>query len=150
MDFFYPSRPNIAALDNFSLKVNSGETIALVGPSGAGKSTIFQLLLRFFDPTSGKIMLDGKPIISLEREEFRKHISIVTQDPVIFGTSALENIRFGRPEATDEEVVKAAKAAAAHDFLELLPDGYESLLVNKVLCYQVDRTKIGNSESNIA
>ena len=97
VDFFYPSRPNIAALDNFSLKVNSGETIALVGPSGAGKSTIFQLLLRFFDPTSGKIMLDGKPIISLEREEFRKHISIVTQDPVIFGTSALENIRFGRP-----------------------------------------------------
>jgi len=85
VDFFYPSRPNIAALDNFSLKVNSGETIALVGPSGAGKSTIFQLLLRFFDPTSGKIMLDGKPIISLEREEFRKHISIVTQDPVIFG-----------------------------------------------------------------
>ncbi|MDA9278145.1 ABC transporter transmembrane domain-containing protein [Amylibacter sp.] len=128
VDFFYPSRPNIAALDNFSLKVNSGETIALVGPSGAGKSTIFQLLLRFFDPTSGKIMLDGKPIISLEREEFRKHISIVTQDPVIFGTSALENIRFGRPEATDEEVVKAAKAAAAHDFLELLPDGYESFV----------------------
>ena len=128
VDFFYPSRPNIAALDGFSLKVNSGETIALVGPSGAGKSTIFQLLLRFFDPTSGKIMLDGKPIISLEREEFRKHISIVTQDPVIFGTSALENIRFGRPEATDEEVVKAAKAAAAHDFLELLPDGYESFV----------------------
>ena len=128
VDFFYPSRPNIAALDNFSLKVNSGETIALVGPSGAGKSTIFQLLLRFFDPTSGKIMLDGKPIISLEREEFRKHISIVTQDPVIFGTSALENIRFGRPEATDGEVVKAAKAAAAHDFLELLPDGYESFV----------------------
>ncbi|MDA9283433.1 ABC transporter transmembrane domain-containing protein, partial [Amylibacter sp.] len=128
VDFFYPSRPNIAALDGFSLKVNSGETIALVGPSGAGKSTIFQLLLRFFDPTSGKIMLDGKPIISLEREEFRKHISIVTQDPVIFGTSALENIRFGRPEATDEEVVNAAKAAAAHDFLELLPDGYESFV----------------------
>ena len=114
--------------DGVDLTVEKGQMVCLIGASGAGKSTIFQLLLRFFDPTSGKIMLDGKPIISLEREEFRKHISIVTQDPVIFGTSALENIRFGRPEATDEEVVKAAKAAAAHDFLELLPDGYESFV----------------------
>lgn len=128
LSFYYPSRPNIAALDGFSLKVNPGETIALVGPSGAGKSTIFQLLMRFFDPTSGSIKLDGKPIVSLKREEFRKHLSIVTQDPVIFGTSAMENIRFGRPEATDEEVINAAKAAAAHNFLEILPDGYESFV----------------------
>jgi len=128
ISFFYPSRPNIAALDTLSLKVKSGETIALVGPSGAGKSTIFQLLMRFFDPTSGKIMLDGKPISSLKREEFRKHLSIVTQDPVIFGTSAMENIRFGRPDACDEEVIEAAKAAAAHNFLEMLPDGYESFV----------------------
>ncbi|MDB4249320.1 ABC transporter transmembrane domain-containing protein [Amylibacter sp.] len=128
LSFYYPSRPNTATLDGFSLKVNPGETIALVGPSGAGKSTIFQLLMRFFDPTSGSIKLDGKPIVSLKREEFRKHLSIVTQDPVIFGTSAMENIRFGRPEATDEEVINAAKAAAAHNFLEILPDGYESFV----------------------
>jgi ATP-binding cassette subfamily B protein len=128
ISFFYPSRPNIAALDTLSLKVESGETIALVGPSGAGKSTIFQLLMRFFDPTSGRIMLDGKPISSLKREEFRKHLSIVTQDPVIFGTSAMENIRFGRPDASDKEVIEAAKAAAAHNFLEMLPDGYESFV----------------------
>jgi ATP-binding cassette subfamily B protein len=128
ISFFYPSRPNIAALDTLSLKVKSGETIALVGPSGAGKSTIFQLLMRFFDPTSGRIMLDGKPISSLKREEFRKHLSIVTQDPVIFGTSAMENIRFGRPDASDEEVIESAKAAAAHNFLEMLPDGYESFV----------------------
>ena len=128
ISFFYPSRPNIAALDTLSLKVESGETIALVGPSGAGKSTIFQLLMRFFDPTSGRIMLDGKPISSLKREEFRKHLSIVTQDPVIFGTSAMENIRFGRPDASDKEVIEAAKAAAAHNFLEMLPDGYKSFV----------------------
>jgi ATP-binding cassette subfamily B protein len=128
ISFFYPSRPNIAALDTLSLKVESGETIALVGPSGAGKSTIFQLLMRFFDPTSGKIMLDGKPISSLKREDFRKHLSIVTQDPVIFGTSAMENIRFGRPDASDKEVIEAAKAAAAHNFLEMLPDGYASFV----------------------
>ena len=128
ISFFYPSRPNIAALDTLSLKVESGETIALVGPSGAGKSTIFQLLMRFFDPTSGRIMLDGKPISSLKREDFRKHLSIVTQDPVIFGTSAMENIRFGRPDASDKEVIEAAKAAAAHNFLKMLPDGYESFV----------------------
>ena len=128
ISFFYPLRPNIAALDTLSLKVESGETIALVGPSGAGKSTIFQLLMRFFDPTSGRIMLDGKPISSLKREDFRKHLSIVTQDPVIFGTSAMENIRFGRPDASDKEVIEAAKAAAAHNFLEMLPDGYESFV----------------------
>ena len=128
ISFFYPSRPNIAALDTLSLKVKPGETIALVGPSGAGKSTIFQLLMRFFDPSSGRIMLDGKPISSLKREEFRKHLSIVTQDSVIFGTSAMENIRFGRPDASDEEVIEAAKAAAAHNFLEMLPDGYESFV----------------------
>ncbi|MCH1535170.1 MAG: ATP-binding cassette domain-containing protein [Amylibacter sp.] len=128
ISFFYPSRPNIAALDTLSLKVESGETIALVGPSGAGKSTIFQLLMRFFDPTSGRIMLDGKSISSLKREDFRKHLSIVTQDPVIFGTSAMENIRFGRPDASDKEVIEAAKAAAAHNFLEMLPDGYESFV----------------------
>lgn len=128
LTFHYPSRPKVAALDGFSLDVKSGETVALVGPSGAGKSTIFQLLMRFFDPTSGQITLDGKPIQTLKREEFRKHLAMVPQDPVIFATSALENIRFGRPDATDGEVIDAAKAAAAHDFLSALPDGYDSFV----------------------
>jgi len=124
--FHYPSRPQVAALDGFDLTVKSGETVALVGPSGAGKSTIFQLMMRFFDPTSGQITIDGKAIQNLKREEFRQHMAMVPQDPVIFGTTAMENIRFGRPGATDAEVVEAAKAAAAHDFLSALPEGYES------------------------
>jgi ATP-binding cassette subfamily B protein len=128
LSFHYPSRPKVAALDGFTLDVKPGETVALVGPSGAGKSTIFQLLMRFFDPTSGQITLDGKPIQSLKREEFRKHLAMVPQDPVIFGTSAMENIRFGRPEATNAEVIEAAKAAAAHEFLTDLPDGYDSFV----------------------
>jgi ATP-binding cassette subfamily B protein len=124
--FHYPSRPQVAALDGFSLQVKPGETVALVGPSGAGKSTIFQLMMRFYDPTNGQITLDGKPVSTLLREEFRQHMAMVPQDPVIFGTTAMENIRFGRPEATDAEVMEAAKAAAAHDFLSALPEGYDS------------------------
>jgi ATP-binding cassette subfamily B protein len=126
LKFRYPSRPQVAALDNFTLDIKPGETVALVGPSGAGKSTIFQLLMRFFDPSEGQITLDGKPIQSLAREAFRQHLAMVPQDPVIFGTSAMENIRFGRPEASDAEVVEAAKAAAAHEFLSALPNGYDS------------------------
>jgi ATP-binding cassette subfamily B protein len=126
LTFRYPSRPQIAALDNFTLDIKPGETVALVGPSGAGKSTIFQLLMRFFDPGEGQITLDGKPIHTLAREAFRQHLAMVPQDPVIFGTSAMENIRFGRPGASDAEVVVAAKAAAAHEFLTALPDGYDS------------------------
>ena len=126
LTFNYPSRPKVAALDAFSLRIKAGETVALVGPSGAGKSTIFQLLMRFYDPSSGHITLDGKPIHTLEREAFRKHMAIVPQDSVIFGTTAMENIRFGRPSATDADVIAAAKAAAAHGFLSALPDGYAS------------------------
>ncbi len=124
--FAYPARPSIAALDGVSLNVKPGETIALVGPSGAGKTTIIQLLLRFYDPQSGVIKLDGHDLTALDRAAFRKHIALVPQDPVIFADTARENIRFGRPDATDAEVEAAAKAAAAHDFLTALPDGYES------------------------
>ncbi len=124
--FAYPARPSIAALDGVSLNVKPGETIALVGPSGAGKTTIIQLLLRFYDPKSGVIKLDGHDLTALDRAAFRKHIALVPQDPVIFADTARENIRFGRPDATDAEVEAAAKAAAAHDFLTALPDGYES------------------------
>jgi ATP-binding cassette subfamily B protein len=111
---------------DFNLDIKPGETVALVGPSGAGKSTVFQLLLRFYDVTEGSISLDGTGLRDVAREDFRGQSACVPQDAVIFGTSAMENIRFGRPSATDAEVVEAAKAAAAHDFLSKLPDGYDS------------------------
>ncbi len=124
--FTYPSRPEVSALDNVSLNIQPGETVALVGPSGAGKTTIIQMIQRFYDPAQGQVTLDGVPLTDAARHEFRKSLALVPQDPVIFAETALENIRFGRPEATDEEVYAAAKAAAAHDFISALPDGYGS------------------------
>lgn len=124
--FTYPARPGVEVLQDISFEVKPGETVALVGPSGAGKSTILQLMLRFFDPVSGKIELDGLDLRDVMRDEARKQIAFVPQDPVIFAASARENIRFGRPEASDAEVEEAAKAAAAHDFLHALPDGYDT------------------------
>lgn len=124
--FSYPSRPSVSALDHVSLQIEPGETVALVGPSGAGKTTIIQMVLRFYDPQSGAIKLDGVDIKDLERSAFRKQIALVPQDPVIFADTARENIRFGRPDASDAEVEAAAQAAAAHDFLTALPDGYDS------------------------
>lgn len=124
--FHYPARPSIAALEGVSLDVKPGETVALVGPSGAGKSTIIQLILRFYDPDSGAIRLDGHDLRDMSRADFRRSLSLVPQDPVIFAASARENIRFGRPEASDAEVEEAAKAAAAHEFLAVLPEGYDT------------------------
>ncbi len=124
--FTYPARPEIHALENMNLHIKPGETVALVGPSGAGKSTIFQLLMRFFDPDTGTISVDDMGIETMLREDMRRAYALVPQDPVIFATTAMENIRFGRPEATDAEVVEAAKAAAAHEFLERLPKKYNS------------------------
>ncbi len=103
-----------------------GETVALVGPSGAGKTTIIQLLQRFYDPQAGRITIDGIDLREMARDDFRRAIALVPQDPVIFGTTARENIRFGRPEASDAEVEAAAKAAAADEFLRALPEGYDS------------------------
>lgn len=124
--FAYPTRSETAALKDVSFTIKSGETVALVGPSGAGKSTIFQLLQRFYDPQKGKITLDGVNLRDMRREGFRAAMALVPQDPVIFAASARDNIRFGRPEATDAEVEAAARAAAAHDFLAALPEGYDS------------------------
>jgi ATP-binding cassette subfamily B protein len=126
--FHYPSRPLTAALKDFHLAVQPGETLALVGPSGAGKSTVFQLLLRFYDPGAGEVLLDGMPIRRLALQDLRSHIGLVPQDAVIFSTSALENIRYGRPEANDEEVRAAARGAFAHDFISALPEGYDTFL----------------------
>ncbi|MEM9247574.1 MAG: ABC transporter transmembrane domain-containing protein [Pseudomonadota bacterium] len=126
VSFRYPSRPEAAALTGVSFAVRPGETVALVGPSGAGKSTILQLLLRFYDPQEGSVRLDGRTLESLSRADFRRNIALVPQDPVIFAATARENIRFGRPEASDAEVEAAAEAAAAHGFISALPEGYES------------------------
>ncbi len=128
VSFHYPSRPGISALDGIDLTIRPGETVALVGPSGAGKTTIIQMLLRFYDPQAGRVLLDGVALPDMARDGFRRHIALVPQDPVIFADSARENIRFGRLQATDAEVEAAARAAAAHDFIAALPEGYESPL----------------------
>lgn len=126
--FSYPSRSEITALDGISLEIQPGETVAFVGPSGAGKTTIIQLIQRFYDPQSGRITLDGVDVSRMKREAFRKHIALVPQDPMIFAATASENIAFGRPDASQPEIEAAAKAAAAHEFIMALPDGYGTQL----------------------
>ncbi|MCW8927107.1 MAG: ABC transporter transmembrane domain-containing protein [Xanthomonadales bacterium] len=126
--FHYPSRPDDAALEDFSLEVEPGKTVAIVGPSGAGKSTSFQMLLRFYDPQSGRVEIDGIDIRQLSPTDLRKQIGLVPQDTVLFGDSARENIRYGDPEADDYAVEQAAKAAAADGFIKTLPEAYDTFL----------------------
>ena len=128
VSFSYPTRPEISALNGFSLSVSPGETVALVGASGAGKSTVFQLLSRFYDPQHGEITLDGVALPSADPTDVRAALAVVPQETVVFAKSASENIRFGRPEASREDVIAAAHAAQAHEFLERLPEGYDTEL----------------------
>jgi ATP-binding cassette subfamily B protein len=128
VSFHYPSRPDTAALANLSLDVTPGETVAFVGPSGAGKSTTFQLLLRFYDPDAGRLLIDDLALTDLRPEDIRAQIGLVPQDTVLFGASARENIRYGRPGANDADVEAAAVAAAADGFLRKLPQGYDTFL----------------------
>jgi ATP-binding cassette, subfamily B, bacterial len=126
--FRYPSRPDSRALEDFDLAVRAGETVAFVGPSGAGKSTTFHLLLRFYDPESGRILIDGVDIAQADPQAVRNRIGVVPQDTVLFAASARENIRYGRPDASDAEVEAAARAAAADEFVRRLPQGYDTFL----------------------
>lgn len=128
VSFSYPSRPGVRALDGFTLSIAPGERVAFVGPSGAGKSTTFQLLLRFYDLAGGRILVDGVDIATASPEDVRARIGVVPQETVIFGATARENIRFGRPGASDAEIEAAARAAAADEFIRALPQGYDTFL----------------------
>jgi ATP-binding cassette, subfamily B, bacterial len=128
ISFAYPTRPDVLAVDGVNLSVRAGEKVAIVGPSGAGKSTLFHLLLRFYDPASGVISLDGAPIVSTDPQALRSRIALVPQDSVVFAATARENIRFGRPDASDAEVERAADLAHATEFLRRLPGGFEAQL----------------------
>ncbi|MDE2029010.1 MAG: ATP-binding cassette domain-containing protein [Alphaproteobacteria bacterium] len=129
--FHYPARPDTAALDNISLAVRPGERVAIVGPSGAGKTTLFQLALRFYDPQQGIVRLDGTDIKTADPREVRSRIALVPQDPVIFSTDAWSNIAYGRPDATKEQILAAARAAHADEFLSQLPQGYDTFMGEK-------------------
>lgn len=128
VEFRYPTRPDDKALHDLALNISTGETVAVVGPSGAGKSTLFQLALRFYDPQQGRVLIDGVDVRDADPAEVRKRIALVPQETVIFAASARDNIRYGRWDATEEEIVEAARAANAHEFIETLPEGYDTFL----------------------
>jgi ATP-binding cassette, subfamily B, bacterial len=122
--FAYPSRPRQAVLDRLSLRIDAGQTVALVGPSGAGKSTVFQLLQRFYDIGEGELRIDGVPVRNVTPEELRRRVAVVPQEATVFSGSVLDNVRYGRPDATEAEARRAAQAAHVEEFVHRLPDGY--------------------------
>lgn len=126
--FYYPSRPDYAALDAVNLTIKQGQSLALVGPSGSGKSTIFELLQRFYDPQEGQITLGGTELAQIDPQNLRRQLAVVAQQPSLFSTDVMHNIRYGNPNANEQQVVEAAKAAFAHDFIQQLPDTYRSQL----------------------
>jgi len=128
VSFAYPGRPNATVLHKFDLKAEAGQRIALVGPSGSGKSTTVSLLFRFYDPTTGEILIDGKPIREMSLTTLRKNLALVPQEVLLFGGSIRENIAYGKPEALEEEIVEAAKQANAHEFIAGLTEGYDTLV----------------------
>jgi ATP-binding cassette, subfamily B, bacterial len=129
--FAYPSHPERPVLRDLDIAVEPGTTVALVGPSGAGKTSVFQLLMRFYDPSAGAVLLDGADLRDLDPVAFRARIGLVPQEPVIFSANAWSNLRYGRPEASDDEVRAAADAAAASEFLDRLPEGFDTFLGEK-------------------
>jgi ATP-binding cassette subfamily B protein len=128
VNFNYPSRPTQQALNRLSGEVHAGQTVAIVGPSGAGKTTLFALLMRFYAPQHGEVLLDGVPIAQMDLSDLRQRIGVVPQEPVVFSGSVMDNIRYGKPDATDKEVHAAAEAAFAHEFIAELPQGYDTYL----------------------
>jgi ATP-binding cassette subfamily B protein len=128
VDFSYPSRPQTLALKGLSGQVGKGQTVAVVGPSGAGKTTLFALLMRFHDPRQGQVLMDGVPVSQMDLHDLRDRIALVPQEPVIFSGTVMENIRYGKPSATEQEVTDAARAAFAEEFIAQLPQGYDTYL----------------------
>jgi ATP-binding cassette subfamily B protein len=128
VNFNYPSRPTQQALNGLSGEVRAGQTVAIVGPSGAGKTTLFALLMRFYAPQHGEVLLDGVPIEQMDLADLRQRIGVVPQEPVVFSGSVMDNIRYGKSDATDQQVHAAAEAAFAHEFIAELPQGYDTYL----------------------
>jgi ATP-binding cassette subfamily B protein len=128
VDFSYPSRPQTLALKGLNGQVGKGQTVAVVGPSGAGKTTLFALLMRFHDPRQGQVLMDGVPVSQMDLHDLRDRIALVPQEPVIFSGTVMENIRYGKPSATEQEVTEAARAAFAEEFIAQLPQGYDTYL----------------------
>lgn len=141
VDFSYPTRPDMPVFRDLNLRARAGKTLALVGPSGCGKSSVIALIQRFYDPTSGRVMIDGKDIRKYNLKSLRRHISVVPQEPCLFATTIYENIAYGHDSASEAEIIEAATLANAHKFISGLPDGYKTFVGERVFSCQGDKSK---------